>query len=212
MKSGGRIISRLVFHFKDGSVQDETTEFTQREKFQLLSDHLIQKGPSFKVQLESSLDARTGQFTARYQDKDGKQKEATKHLDLPPDVYNGLMWTVLKNIDPDVDGVTVSMVSGEKARLVRLHVRREGEEPFSIGGQGRKATHLATKVEITGAAGVVAPLVGKQPPDTQTWILGGTVPTFLKSEGPFYDGGPIWRVEPTRPVGPKASGAGGSAN
>jgi hypothetical protein len=212
MKSGGRIISRLVFHFKDGSVQDETTEFTQREKFQLLSDHFIQKGPSFKVQLESSVDARTGQFTARYQGKDGKQKEVTKHLQLPPDVYNGLMWTVLKNIDPNADGVTVSMVSGEKPRLVKLHVKRAGEEPFSIGGQGRKATHFAIKVEITGAAGVVAPLVGKQPPDTQTWILGGTVPTFLKSEGPFFDGGPIWRVEPTSPVGPKASGTGGSSN
>src|SRR5437868_11632671 len=38
-KPGGRIVSRLVFHFKDGSIQDETTEFSQKDKFQLLRDH-----------------------------------------------------------------------------------------------------------------------------------------------------------------------------
>jgi hypothetical protein len=65
----GRTVSRLIFHFTDGSIQDETTEFTQRDEFQLLSDHLISKGPSFTVQLESSLDTRTSQFTAHYQDK-----------------------------------------------------------------------------------------------------------------------------------------------
>ncbi len=50
--------------------------------------------------------------------------------------------------------------------------------------------------------GLVAPLIGKQPPDTQVWILGGEAPAFVKMEGPLYSGGPIWRIELVSPVGP----------
>src|SRR4029453_11923120 len=44
---GTQVTSRLVFHFKDGSLHEETAVFTQRQQFRLLSDHLVQKGPSF---------------------------------------------------------------------------------------------------------------------------------------------------------------------
>jgi len=53
--------------------------------------------------------------------------------------------------------------------------------------------------------GLVAPLVGKQPADTHVWILGGEAPAFVKSEGPLYVGGPIWRIELASPIWPKAS-------
>ena len=36
--SGGRVTSRLVFRFADGSVSDETAVFTQRGHFRLVSD------------------------------------------------------------------------------------------------------------------------------------------------------------------------------
>ena len=38
---GDRVTSRLVFHFKDGSLRDETAVFSQRGRFQLISDHLV---------------------------------------------------------------------------------------------------------------------------------------------------------------------------
>jgi hypothetical protein len=56
------------------------------------------------------------------------------------------------------------------------------------------------KVEIGGVAGLVSSLVGKQPQDTHVWILGGDAPAFVKLEGPLYQGGPTWRIEPTSPV------------
>src|SRR6266542_4779239 len=40
---GDRITSRLIFRFKDGSLYDDTTIFTQRGAFRLLSDHLVQR-------------------------------------------------------------------------------------------------------------------------------------------------------------------------
>jgi hypothetical protein len=42
--------------------------------------------------------------------------------------------------------------------------------------------------------------VGKQPPDTHVWILGGDAPTFVKFEGPLYSGGPVWRIELSSPA------------
>ena len=41
---GDRVTSRLVLHYKDGSTSDETTVYSQRKEFLLLTDHLIQKG------------------------------------------------------------------------------------------------------------------------------------------------------------------------
>jgi hypothetical protein len=87
-----------------------------------------------------------------------------------------------------------------KPQLVRLAITPQGEEAFSIGGSSRKATHYVAKVEIGGAAGLVATLLGKQPSDSHVWILGGEAPAFVKSEGPLYLGGPIWRIELTSPV------------
>jgi hypothetical protein len=58
------------------------------------------------------------------------------------------------------------------------------------------------KVDIGGFAGLVAPLLHKQPPDSHLWILHGDAPAFVKSEGPFYLGGPIWRIELVSPQWP----------
>src|ERR1051326_4108897 len=71
------VTTRLVFHFKDGSVYDETTVFLQREQFKLLSDHLVCKGKSFDSPMESSMNATTGQVEVRYKDKDGTDKVRT---------------------------------------------------------------------------------------------------------------------------------------
>src|SRR5207237_1264412 len=60
---GTRVTSRLVFHFKDGSLRDETSVFSQRGSFQLLSNHLIQKGPSFPQPLDLTIDRAGGLAT-----------------------------------------------------------------------------------------------------------------------------------------------------
>jgi hypothetical protein len=198
---GYRVTSRLVFRFRDGSVHDETAVFSQRGHFRLLSDHLVQKGPAFQHTMDVSIDVPTGQVTVRNADDDGKEKVVTNRLALPPDVANGMVLTLLKNIPSDASQMTVSMVAATpKPRLVKLAITSQGEEPFSIGGSSRKAKHYVVKVEIGGAAGLVAPLLGKQPPDTHVWILGGEAPAFVKSEGPLFFGGPVWRIELASPV------------
>jgi hypothetical protein len=36
-----RVVSRLTFHFKDGSIDDETTVFPQHLHFRLVTDHQV---------------------------------------------------------------------------------------------------------------------------------------------------------------------------
>jgi hypothetical protein len=49
---GDRVTSRLLLRFRDGSIDDDTTVFSERGVFRLISDHHIQRGPSFPKPIE----------------------------------------------------------------------------------------------------------------------------------------------------------------
>src|SRR6185437_1223506 len=201
---GDRLVSKLSFHFKDGSVDDETTVFSQDHDFRLISDHHVQKGPSFPHAMDVSIDTSSGEVTVR-SSEDGKEKVETDHLDIEPDLANGLLLDHLKNIPKDTPETKVSYVAATpKPRLVKLSIKPEGEETFSAAGAQHKATRYAVKVELGGVAGVVAPIIGKEPKDTYVWILEGKAPAFVRMEGQFYEGGPIWKIELTSPVWQKS--------
>jgi hypothetical protein len=204
---GHRLIANLVFHFKDGSIDDETTVYSQRGVFRLLSDRHVQKGPSFPHPMDVSIDASTGQVTV-LSDDGGKEKIGKDHLDLPPDLANGLIITLLKNIRPDTPQTKVSFVAAaSKPQLVTLSIQPQGKETFRVAGARHKATRYDIKTEIGGIKGVIAPLVGKQPKDIYIWILSGKAPTFVRMEGQLYQGGPVWTVQLASPVWPKAQGS-----
>jgi hypothetical protein len=207
-----RVTSRMRFRFKDGSIYEETTVFSQRGTFRLLSDHVVQKGPEFKRPMETSIDPTAGQVTVRYTDDDSKKKILTERLKLPPDLANGMLFTLLKNIHPSVPKTTVSYVAATpKPRLVNLEIIPQGQETFSIGSYRHKAIHYLVKAKIGGVTGLIASLVGKQPPNTQVWVLGDDAPAFVKSEGPFCGDGSIWRIELAIPaVWPERAAATGS--
>ena len=209
---GNQVTSRLTFHFKDGSLQDETTVFSQRDTFRLISYRLIQKGPAFKNASEIAVSASTGQITVRYTDDKGEEKVETEHMKLPADLANGLILTLLKNLRPGGPIPKLSMVvATPKPRIVKLNISSAGNDPFTLEGSKREANHYVIKVEIGGVAGVVAPLVGKQPPDAHIWVLGGEAPVFVKSETLSYMGGPLWRTELLSPTWPKSAEEKGSA-
>ena len=205
---GDQVTTQLVFRFKDGSRQEETTVFSQRGNFRLISYHQVQKGPSFKNASDLSVTCATGQVTVRYTDDDGKEKVAKEHLALPPDLGNGLIPILLMNIPDGTRQIEVPMVvAAPKPRLVKILLNAQETEPFSLAGFSRGAMRYVAKVDLGGVAGVVAPMVGKQPPDSQIWVLGGEAPVVLKSEAQSYMGGPMWRIELASPVWPQSSNA-----
>jgi len=203
-----RVTSRLVFRFKDGSVYEEITVYLQRQHFRLVSDHLVRKGPAFRQPLEMSINAITGEVTVQYADEHGEQKVASERLELPLDLANGLIPILLKNVRPDAAPKAVSLVvATPKPRLVKLAISQLGENTFSTAGTSRKATHYVLTAHIGGISGLLAPLLGKQPPDSHVWIAGGEAPVFVKAEQPLFLGGPPWRIEVVSPVWPDQADA-----
>jgi hypothetical protein len=202
--NGNRVTSELIFHFKNGSLHDETTVFSQRRTFQLLTYHLVQKGPAFKHSIDLSFNTATGETTVKQLGESGKEKTISDHLKLPNDLANGIITTLLLDIDPAMPKTNVSMlVATPKPRLVKLVITPSTGDSFAIAGTPRKAICYDIKIDLGGVAGVVAPLVGKQPSDIRVWIIPGKAPGFLKMEAPLADGGPVWRIELASPVWPK---------
>lgn len=189
---GDRVTSRLTFHFPDGSLDDDLTVFTQKRVFRLISDHHVQRGPTFPKPIDFLIDGVTGQVTARTED--GKVIE--KHFDLPADISNGLPPNLLLCILPSVAETKISyMIPSDKPRLIHLAIRPTDNASFTVGWLRRKATDYTIHVELGGIAGVIAPMLGKEPPDYHIWVQSGAPPAFIREEGPLYEGGPIWRIE-----------------
>ncbi len=194
---GDRVTSRLVLRFRDGSLDDDTTVFTERGVFRLISDHHIQRGPSFPKPIDVQINAVTGEITSR--SKDGEVRH--DHLDLPPDVANGLPPNLLMNIRPTLAETRLAFVAPtEKPRLIRVSIKPVGEVSFTIGDTKRKAMDFVLHPELGGVAGMIAPLIGKQPADVHIWIMEGSSPAFIREEGQLYQGGPIWRIEQVSPA------------
>jgi hypothetical protein len=203
---GDRVNSRLTYHFRDGSVDEDTTIFSQRATFHLISDHHVQHGPFFSKASDCMIE-ENGNVTNRTVDKDGKQEFQTSHIDLPPDVSNGFTGTMLLNISPTSGPFKLGLVAPTgKGRLIQLAFDIVGEEPFSpILGVRRQANVFRIHPELGGVAGVVAPVIGKQPKDVFVWILEGEVPGLVREIGPLEQGGAVVSVEPAGASYPPAA-------
>lgn len=200
--SGDRITSRVIFHFKDGSIDEETTVYSQHRTFQLITDHHIQKGPSFPHPIDVLIDRRTGQVTVHSWGKDGKEEVTTEHLDLPRDLANGMMPVVAENLRPDGPTTLSMVVTTPKPRLVKLVISHVGEDRCFVAGVARKAIHYEIKIDLGGVAGVVAPLIGKAPPHIQIWTIGGAATMFAREQGPLYPEGPMVTIQLATPTWP----------
>ena len=105
--TGDRVSSQLTLHFKDGSLHEETTEFSQGGVFRLVSDHLRQEGPSFPKPIDTHIDVATGLVSVR----EKESEPHASHLQLPEDLANGLLITILKNLPEADTDTTVELVT-----------------------------------------------------------------------------------------------------
>jgi hypothetical protein len=199
----GEIKSRLLFHFKDGSVFDETVVFTQRNVFTLQSYHLVQRGPAFPEDTEIALERAPRKYRVITRNrKEGREKVRDGTLDLPLDTYNGMVLTVVKNLSGGA-GETVHMVAFTPApKLIKLELLRAGEHKILVGGSEKTATRYVLKPILGIWLKLIASLLGRMPPDNHAWIATADVPAFVKFEGPLYMNGPVWRIELTSPRWP----------
>jgi hypothetical protein len=203
----GEVKSRLVFHFKDGSVFDETVVFTQRNVFTMQSYHLVQRGPVFPEDTEISLERASGKYHVKTKGhKDGREKRLDGKLELPLDAYNGMVPTILKNLSSGTRETIHMVVFTPAPKLIKLELVPAGEHKILVGGSEKSATHYVLKPMLGIWLKFFASLLGRMPPDNHAWIVTADVPAFVKFEGPLYMNGPAWRIELTSPRWPDISG------
>jgi hypothetical protein len=204
---GDRVTLHTVYRFHDGSVDDETTVFSQRAAFQLISDHHLQQGPFFSKALDLTIDG-SGQVTSRSIDHDGKPRVETMHMDLPSGVLvTGMVCSIMANLDQHTPGLKLPILSPtEKPRLIHEKITRDGSGSFSVAGVRHRATIFRMKAELGGVAGVVAPMIGKEPADELIWVVEGVAPELVRASGQLSEGGPVVSIEMAGASFPREAG------
>jgi hypothetical protein len=189
---GDEVTMRLTYRFVDGSIDDETTTYRQQGTFQLIRNHHIQKGPFFASPVDFAVEAATGTATTRTADKNGAIHAESQHIDLPDDLANGFVGTLLLNVPPHTApfraGILAPVFGG---RLIRILISPESEQPFQKAGQTVKATVFRIHPELGGILGWLAELLGLQPKDVMVWILEGEQPAVVRVVGQLGGSGPV---------------------
>jgi hypothetical protein len=189
---GDEVTMRLTYHFVDGSIDDETTTYRQQGTFRLVRNHHIQKGPFFAKPVDFTVEAATGIATSRTLDKNGKIQVESEHIDLPDDLANGFVGTLLLNVPQNTTPFRVGILAPVfGGRLIRILISPEGEQPFQKTGQTLKATVFRIHPELGGILGVIATMLGLQPKDVKVWVLEGDEPAVMRIVGQLGGFGPV---------------------
>jgi hypothetical protein len=193
----GLIESRLRLHFTDGSRYEETVAYSQKQVFRLERYQLVQRGPAFPT-TDVAFDRQSGQYRAHTQaKKDGEEQTASGPLELPADLYNGMTSLLLKNL-PRGTSTTVQMVAfTPEPRLLKVTLSPQGEEQVRVGKDAKPVTRYLVQLDLGGIPGLIAAVIGKEPPDLRYWLVAGDVPAFVRFEGAMFLNGPVWRLELT---------------
>jgi hypothetical protein len=193
---GDEVTMRLTYKFLNGSIDDETTTYRQQGTLRLVRNHHIEKGPFFAKPVDFAVDAATGIATTRTTDNNGKVHIESEHMDLPDDLANGFVGTLLLNVPHNTTPFRVRILAPVRGgRLIRILISPEGEQPFQTAGQTLKATVFRIHPELGGIVGVIASLIGLQPKDVMVWVLEGEEPAVVRIVGQLGGYGPVVNSE-----------------
>ncbi len=193
---GGEVTMRLTYRFVDGSIDDETTTYSQQGTFRLIRYHHIEQGPFFAKPVDFAVEAATGTATSRTTDKNGNIHVESEHIDLPDDLANGFVGTLLLNVPPNTAPFRVGILAPAfGGRLIRILISPEGEQPFQRARQTLKATVFRIHPELGGILGVIAKLLDLEPKDVMVWVLEGEKPAVMRVVGQLGGSGPVLSSE-----------------
>jgi len=193
-----RVDSRMTFRFRDGSLYDEQVVFTQKHVFALLSYRLVTKGPSFPEPMDVSLDRKQGTYQVKSLEK-GREETSSGNIELPPDVYNGMISMLLKNLSRGRSESVHYIAFTPKPRLIKLDLVPVGEQKLQVGEEVAQGTRFAINPKLGTIMGAVAALLGKTPAAYECVIWTKDLPAFLRCDGPLRPKGPVYRIEVTNP-------------
>jgi hypothetical protein len=189
---GDEVTMRLIYQFVDASIDDETTTYTQQGVFRLIRYHHIQKGPFFTRPVDFTIEAAKGIVTTRTTDNNGKIQVESKHMDLPNDLANGFVGTLLLNVPHNTAPFRVGMLAPiGGGRLVQLLIAPESDQTVHLAGQAFNATVFRIHPVLGGIVSLIARLIGLQPKDVIVWVVEGEDPAVAVVIGQLGGYGPV---------------------
>jgi hypothetical protein len=189
---GNEVTMRMTYRFVDGSIDDETTTYMQQSMFRLIQDRHAEKGPFFSRPIDFTVDAANGIATSRTTDKNGRIRVESKHINMPNDLANGMVGTLLLNVPSNTTPFRVGMLAPVGGgRLIHLLISSEGEQTVHLSGQTLPATVFRIHPELGGIVGMIARLIGLQPKDVMVWVLEGEEPAVAVIVGQLGGYGPV---------------------
>ncbi|SDF75363.1 hypothetical protein [Terriglobus roseus] len=190
--AGDEVTIHLIYRFVDGSVDDEMTTYTQRNRFRLVRYHHVEKGPYFTKPFDFAVEAATGTVTNRTTDTNGTTHAESKHMNLPDDLANGIVGTLLLNVPHNTAPFRVSMLAPfGGGRLVQLLISPESDQIVQLEGQTFQATVFRVHPVLNGFVSIFARLIGLQPKDVRVWVLEGDDPAVAVVIGQLGGYGPV---------------------
>src|SRR4029453_15083259 len=107
-----------------------------------------QRGPSFP-KATIAFDRKSGQYRAQQQEKqDSEEQTASGPLAMPPDLYNGMATTLMKNV-PRGTSATAQMVAfTPEPRLLTMTLTPESEETVRLGKAAKTVARYRVKLEL----------------------------------------------------------------
>ena len=201
-KEGGLVESQLVFKFNDGSLHDEKVAFSQKGVFTLITYQLIQRGPSFPEQVDVFIDRGTREYRVRSKvGEDGKEDVRTGTFDLPNDVYNGMVVTMMLNLPKGASEAVHILAFRPEPEVIKLEILPREKRTVRIGGMSRKAVQYEFKPDIGMIEKWLGRIIGELPDQFHyhCWVLADEIPSFVHYEGPLQLMGPIVQIELVSP-------------
>src|SRR6202022_3508993 len=112
--------------------------------------------------------------------KHGAEAETVSgEVELPPDTYNGMMTTLLKNLAKGAVETVHVLVFTPKPMLVQLELAPVGEDTIIAGERRLQATHYVMTPKLGVVRGAAAALLGKTPPPYHCWVVTTGAPAFV---------------------------------
>ena len=118
-------------------------------------------------------------------------------VDLPKDIYNGMLITVSKNLQKGADEMVSILAFTPAPQIINVQFLAIDEEPLHIGDRSSKATQYVFKPQIGMIQKLLGKAAGKLPSHFQydCWIMVNETPSFAKFEGPLQLMGPTVRIQ-----------------
>ena len=196
---GDLVEGQLIFRFKDGSLHDERVSFTQKRIFSLQTYKLIQRGPSFPVTIDVAMERKTGEYRVQSSHDGSADTPLIGRLDLPDDVSNGMVVTLLRNLSAN-SGESVHFIAfTPEPKVIELKLVPATKRTIRIGDLAKQMTQYVLEPQLNSVTMFFGKLLGKLPRafHYHFWLLTDEVPAFGGFEGPLYMNGPTWRIEQT---------------